>query len=407
MSVSTFIARRYLFSSKKKSFINILSVIAVFGVAVGTTALVIVLSVFNGLEDLLRSIHGAFDPELKIEASAGKSFVVDDALLSKIKGVEVVALVTLVAEDNAYVRYHDSEMVVKLKGVSEEYLEENRIKDHVISGRIALQDDNFNYALIGQGVKYGLNINLANDFYALQFFYPKNVKPGSLNPDRLVRQMNLRPIGVFAIERQYDENYILAPIEFTRQLFDYADRCTSLEIKTTDQGNIKKIQQNIQTVLGSSFSVLNRDQQHADLLKAIQIEKFFLFLVFGFILIVASFNIFFSLTMLAIDKKKDIEVLYSMGARVRTVKGIFLKEGTMIAASGAILGLVIGYGVCWLQQSFGLVSMGMASAVVTAYPVKMILSDFLFTLLIICVITIAASWRPATLASTFATAKNL
>ena len=407
MNFSTFIARRYLFSTSKKSFINILSVISVIGVAVGTMALVIVLSVFNGLEDLLRSIHGSFDPELSIQSAQGKSFEVSDSLLASIKAVEGVAILTQVVEDNAYVRYDDSEMVVTLKGVSDEYIEESRIKNNIITGQLKFKDDNFYYGLIGQGVQYGLNVRMSNDFYAMQFFYPRDVIPGSIDPNRMVRQLNLRPGAVFAIEKQYDESYVVAPIEFARQLFGYQGRCTALEIKVSGEASIRKVQQNLKETLGDSYFVLNRDEQHADLLKAIQIEKFFLFIVFSFILLVASFNIFFSLTMLAIDKKRDIEVLYSLGATKRLVQRIFLTEGAMIALSGALLGLGLGYLIIWLQQLFGLVPMGMQSAVVTAYPVKMLLSDFLFTVFIIVVITMLASWRPAIIAARFQGIENL
>ena len=401
MNVPSFIARRYLFSRSKKSFINILSIISVVGVGVGTMALVIVLSVFNGLEDLLRSIHGSFDPELSIQAANSKSFVIDDRLLSEVKATSGVAILTQVVEDNAYVRYDGSEMVVTLKGVSDEYIEESRIKSSIISGELKFKDQNYYYGLLGQGVQYGLNVRLSNDFYAMQFFYPKEVSPGSIDPNRMVRQLNLRPGGVFAIEKQYDESFVVAPIAFARELFGYADRCTALEIKVAEGESVEKVQQNLKDKLGSAYFVLNRDEQHADLLKAIQIEKFFLFIVFSFILLVASFNIFFSLTMLAIDKKRDIEVLYSMGATKKLVRKIFLTEGAMIALSGALLGLGLGYLICWLQQTFGLVPMGMQSAVVTAYPVKMLLSDFLFTVLIIVFITMLASWRPASIAARF------
>jgi len=333
------------------------------GVAIGTMALVIVLSVFNGLEDLIRSLYSSFDPEIKVTAITGKSFIVEDSLLTKISEIEGVEIVTEVIEDNAYVRYRDSELIVKIKGVGDNFTEQNRMDNTIVHGELKLKREGINYALIGRGVQYALGISPDNDFYTLQIFYPKNIRPGSLNPSSLYSQKNILPGGIFAIEKQYDESYIFVPLDFAVSLMDYGNKRTSLEIKTTEQASISDVQANLKRILGNEFQILNSDEQHSSLLRAIKIEKLFVFITFSFILAVASFNIFFSLTMLAIDKKKDIAILYAIGATDKIVKNIFLKEGAIIAFTGAITGLLLGLIICWLQETYGLVSMGMQTSV--------------------------------------------
>lgn len=379
--------------------------ISMVGVAVGTMSLVIVLSVFNGLEDLIRSLHNYFDPELKITAVVGKSFEVDSLMLNKIQSVPGVKIVTEVVEDNAYVKYRDAKMVVKLKGVGDNFIDQHRIDDRIVQGSLKLKEDGVNYALIGRGVQYALSITKLSNMYAMQFYYPRRGKVNMLDPSKLTNQKIILPGGVFAIEKQYDLNYVFVPLDFAADLMEYKNRRTSLEVKVIEGYDIPDVQEALKSLLGKQFNVLNSDEQHASLLKAIKIEKLFVYITFSFILAVASFNIFFSLTMLAIDKKRDIAMLFTMGADKRTVRAIFLSEGAIISFTGAIIGLTLGLAICLLQQHFGLVSMGMQTAVLEAYPVKMQLPDFLYTSASIIVVTLLASYRPA-LAATRVDAKE-
>lgn len=407
MNLSFFIAKRYFRSKKKKNFINIISNISMIGVAVGTMALVVVLSVFNGLEDLIRSLYSSFDPEIKVMIKEGKSFEVNEDFLNKIKQIEGVAIVTEIIEDNAYVKYKDAEMVVKIKGVGDNFIDQHRMDNTIVHGELKLKENNVNYALVGRGVQYALSIAPNNDFYTLQVFYPKDVTAGTLDPGRLYNQKNIMPGGIFAIEKQYDENYIFVPLDFARELLEYGNKRTSLEIKTKAGYNVAGVEENIQAVLGNEFQVLNSDEQHSSLLKAIKIEKLFVYITFSFILAVASFNIFFSLTMLAIDKQKDIAILYAMGATNKLIRSIFLAEGAIIAFTGAVFGLVIGLLICWMQQTYGLVSMGMQTSVLDSYPVKMVFTDFIFTAISIVIITFLASYRPAVIATKSNVVNNL
>ena len=373
--------------------------ISMIGVAVGTMSLVIVLSVFNGLEDLIRSLHNYFDPELKITAITGKSFETDSAMLHHIQAVPGVKVVTEVVEDNAYIKYKEAEMVVKIKGVSDNFIDQHRMDDRIVQGSMKLKEDGVNYALIGRGVQYALSITKLDNMYALQIYYPKRGKVSGLDPSKLINTRIILPGGVFAIEKQYDLNYIFVPLSFALDLMGYGTRRTSLEIKVDNPEDIPEVQQALRHLLGKDFNVLNSDEQHASLLKAIKIEKLFVYITFSFILAVASFNIFFSLTMLAIDKRRDIAVLFTMGATKRTIRAIFLSEGAIISFAGAIAGLALGLVICFLQQHFGLISMGMQTAVLEAYPVKMQLPDFLYTAISIIIITLLASYRPAIVAT--------
>lgn len=394
-----FIAWRYFRSKKKKNFISIIANIAMVGVAIGTMALVVVLSVFNGLEDLVRSLYNTFDPDLKIEAVEGKTFDYTDSLAQKLENNPHIAGITRVVEDNVLIRYKGGQSIVRMKGVDPEFIKEGRLSNNIVSGDFKLTEGDMNYAIVGQGVQFELGISLEGNYDALQFYYPKNISPGVMNPSSLYNTRLIIPSGVFAIEKQYDENYVFVPLRFARQLLGYKHQVSSLEIKAKPGYAVSDLQEQVGQMLGAKFKVLNSDEQHASLLKAIKIEKLFVYITFSFILAVASFNIFFSLIMLVLDKKRDVAVLKSMGAPDKLIRKIFFSEGGIIALTGAIIGLVLGYAICILQQQFGLVSMGMATAIQDAYPVKMIFSDFLFIALSIILITVSASIHPARLAA--------
>ncbi|MDN5203992.1 ABC transporter permease [Fulvivirgaceae bacterium BMA10] len=400
MNVPFFIAKRYFNSKKKRNFINVISIISMIGVAVGTTALVVVLSVINGLEDNIRSLYGSFDPELKITADSAKSFEVSDELINKIKDVEGVAFVTQVAEDNALLRYRDAQMIVKVKGVEDNFVHQNNLESNLVYGNSTLHDGQKDYAIIGRSVQIRLGIAPENNLFPLRVYYPRNTKTQSLDQSKLFSIKNILPGAVFAIEQQYTEQYVFVPLLFAAELFELKNRRTSLEIKTEKGFSIAEVQKSLKLALkGETFKVLNSDEQHSSLLRAIRIEKLFVFITFSFILAIASFNIFFSLTMLAIEKKKDIAVLFAMGATRNVVKRIFLSEGAIIAFTGAVIGLILGLLVCWIQQTFGIISMGMETSVLDAYPVKMQLTDFVYTAISIIIITFLASYRPAIMAA--------
>lgn len=398
MNLPLFIARRYFLSRRKKNFINIISILSMLGVAFATAALIIVLSVFNGLEVLLRSLYTSFDPELKIEVIKGKAFQVTGPLLSSIRSIAGVKTVTEVIEDYAYVRYRSADIVVTIKGVSENFLDQHRLDGHITEGELKLTKDSIPFAIIGRGVRYTLSAEVTDDMNALRIFYIKNLKGGLLDPSKIYSQKSIRPGSVFSIEKNYDENFIFVPLDFAKELLDYGKKRTSLEVQTDGQST-KSVQEALRQVLGENFSVLSNEEQHKDLYRLLKIEKLFTFFSLSLLLLVGSINIFFSLMMLAIDKKKDISILTSLGARPSLIKRIFLAEGALISFLGAGAGLLLGAILCYLQDRVGLVGMGMENAIVANYPVEMKPTDFLLTSSVILVVALLVSFRPAVLAS--------
>ena len=407
MNLPFFLAKRYLFSKRKKNFINIISWLSVVVVAFITAALIIVLSVFNGLGDLLRTLNNSFDPEIKIEAAEGKTFLVSDSLLQKVQGVQGVAIVTEVMEDYAYLRYQDANQIVTLKGVSETFISQHRIDDAMVAGALVLAKDNIDYAIIGQGIEINLSIDVTNPLYPLQFYYIKNPNAKSLDVSNLYAQRNIVPGGVFSIVQSFNDNYVLVPLHFVQELMGTGSKRTSLELKLQAGADMPAVQQQLKRTLGNNFTVLTHEEQHKDLYRLVKMEKLFTFLAFSLLLGIGAINIFFSLMMLALDKKKDISVLAAMGADASLIRKIFVSEGAFIAALGTLSGLALGGALCWLQLKFGIVSMGMETAVTDGYPIKPIASDFVLTLAVVSIITFLISLHPARLAARSAAVENL
>lgn len=398
MNFSLLIARKYFWSKDKKNFINIISIISMLVVGIATMALVVILSVFNGLEGLLKDLYGSFDPDIKIESKMGKSFVATDSLLQVIRNEDGVDAVVEIVEDNAYLKYENAEMVGVLKGVSRNYLEVNRLGENISDGELKLWNGTIPMAVVGQGVQFSLAVVPGNDFTSLQVYYPRNLRSRSLDPNSALTRRGLQVAGAFAVERQFDEKYVIVPIEFMKDLMSYEDdQVTALEVTLasgTGDGTINSLKEK----LGNKFNVLSADEQHALMLRTVEIEKLFVFITFSFILGVSSINIFFALSMLAIDKKRDLKMFFNMGATPKQVRRIFLAEGSIISLTGAAFGLVVGFIICWLQQEVGLISMGLETSVVNFYPVAMEWQDFVSTSLVVILITALASTRPATMA---------
>lgn len=409
MNLPLFIAQRYLVSRRKKNFINIISIISVVAVTIITAAIIVVLSIFNGLGDLIHAINNSFDPEIKVVATKGKTFQVSDPLLKKIRETPGVSVVTEVIEDYAYARYNNANQVVTLKGVSDNFVDQERIPlERMIEGDLALKKSNAPRALIGYGVRNTLSISLEEDFHMLQLYYVKNVQGGVLDPSKLYAQKGIVPGGVFAVmHQQYDESYVVVPLEFARDLLNYENKRTALEIKTDGKTAITVVEKRLQDLLGEDFNVLNNEEQHQDVYRVLKLEKLFASVAAILLLIIGSINIYFNLMMLALDKKKDITVLASLGADTGLLKRIFITEGMLIAGIGTVSGLLLGAGIVLLQQNFNLISMGMVTSVVEGYPVQLEVGDFIYVSVAMMLVTILISSRPALLASKFVSVQNL
>jgi len=366
------------------------------GVAVGTMAMVVVLSVFNGMEDLNRKMFKTFDADITVTPSQGKRFQVSDSLLKVVRLVEGVQLITQVIEDNALARYGNQQTIVKLKGVDSTFSQRGQLDTALIEGSLKLYGGNGTpFAVVSEGVRNALTISLEDILTPLELWYPRTgTKTLNLTSTEAFNQTVIRPGGVFFIESRYDD-YVIAPLPVVDALLQYNGQRSSLEIKTAPGFTEKQVADEIETKLGRKFTVRDRDAMNADLLRAIRVEKLFVSVTLSFIILVAAINIFFSLSMLAIEKKKDVSMLYALGATPALIRKIFLAEGAIVALSGAIVGIIFGVLICWLQMSYGIVSMGMTTALVDAYPVKLIWQDIFFTGIIIVIITLAVSYIPA------------
>ncbi|HWV30900.1 MAG TPA: FtsX-like permease family protein [Dyadobacter sp.] len=396
MDISYRIAVRYFFSRNKRSFISLIARIAMAGVAVGTMAMVVVLSVFNGMEDLNRKIFKTFDSDVRIVPAEGKRFKMTPALMDELKAIKGVKLVTKVVEDNALARYGSQQTIIRLKGVDSTFEQQKQLDTAIIEGSVKLVGDNGTpYAIIAEGIRNALSISLEDIFTPLELLYPRTgTKTLNLTSPEAFNQLNLRPGGVFSIESRYDD-YIIAPLKQVESLMGYHGELSALEVYTEAGYTEKEVSEEIGAKLGKAFVVKDRDLLNADLLRAIKMEKLFVAVTLSLIILVAAINIFFSLSMLAIEKKKDVSMLFAMGATQSLVRRIFLAEGAIVAFSGAIAGLLGGIVICWLQMRYGLVSMGMTTSLVDAYPVKLIWEDILYTGVIVVMITMVVSYIPA------------
>lgn len=388
------IAFRYLISKKKANFINIISWLAMAGIAFGTTALVVVLSVFNGLEDLNRSLFNTFDSDLSIQPKKGKSFDQNLINFKELESIEGIKYYTKIIQESALVKYGEQQTVAIVKGVEGTFLKNVAFKKSIIDGEFSIMADSSFQAIIGIGIQQNLSISIENFYTSLEFWYPSKNANLNLATESSFNKIMAIPSGVFSIEQSYD-NHIIVPIALTRTLFEKPNEITALEVNLNDGANSQLIKENLENKWGRKLKILTRDEQHIGLLRAIKLEKLFVFISLIFIIGIAALNIFFSLSMLVIEKTNDIKTLKALGANKTTIGKIFKIEGFLIASIGAIIGLAIGYILCALQLKYGLLKMGMVSALVDAYPVRIEFLDFLFTGLAIFILTILISQFPS------------
>ena len=398
---SFYVARRYMFSKKSVGAINVISFISVAGVAVGTMALVIVLSVFNGFHDLVASLFTNFDPQIEVVPVKGKTINADAPELDRIRHLDFVDVATDVVEDQAIAVYGDRQRMVTVMGVDENFDQLTNIGDILYGdGDFTLRVANLYFGVPGIRLAQDLGLGARWADY-LKIYAP--VRRGQLTDldtptDGFVVDSLLSPGVVYAVnQNKYDRDRIITSIYFARQLFDQDGMLSSLQLRLkpgTDLGAAKK---EIKAAAGEKFRVLDRFEQQADTFRIMQIEKVLAYVFLTFILIVACFNIISSLSMLIIDKKNDINTLHNLGANDRQIQSIFLYEGRIISAVGALIGIGLGLALCGLQQAFGFVKMGESSGtfIVNAYPVSVHYWDVLVVFVTVILIGWAASWIPA------------
>lgn len=396
---SLYIAKRYLFSKKSTNAINIISGISVVGVAVATMALVVTLSVFNGFHDLVASLFTSFDPELKITPVEGKTVAADDTLLTKIRQLPEIEVATETVKDQALAIYGERQAMVIIKGVDNNF-------DSLTNIRSILYGDG-TYELKAAEMSYGiLGIRLAEllgtGYYyqtPLRIFAPK--REGQLNmampTEGFIEDELYSPSVLFYVKQaKYDANYIITNIAFARNLFGQQGMLSALELKIKPSCDIDDVKKKIKEIAGPRFHVRDRFEQQEDTFKIMKIEKFIAYIFLTFILIVACFNIIGSLSMLIVDKKKDIITLRNLGADDKQISNIFLFEGWMISVGGAVVGIAIGLILCWMQQTFGLIGLGRSSGsfIVDAYPVSVHYSDILLIFVTVITVGMLSVWYP-------------
>lgn len=400
MNFPFFIARRYLFSKKSTNAINIISGISMVGVAVATMALVIVLSVFNGFHDLVASFFTNFDPQIEVVPTRGKSAPADDPALTTIKAMPEVLVATECVTDQALAYYNGRQAMVNVMGVDDNFAQLTHINSILYGqGEFCLQAANLQYGVPGIRLAQTLDLGAQWDGF-LTIFAPQ--REGQLidmasDANGFVADSLLSPGVVFSVNQaKYDRDYLITSIGFARRIFQMQGMVTSLKLKLKPDADLDAVKQRMQQVSEGRFRVLDRFEQQADTFRIMQIEKVLAYLFLTFILLVACFNIIGSLSMLIIDKKADVQTLRNLGADNRTIARIFLFEGRMISAIGAIVGILLGLLLCWLQQQFGLVSMGESSGtfVVNAYPVSVHYGDVFIVLVTVLVVGWVAAWYP-------------
>ncbi len=391
-----FIAKRYLFSKKSHNIINIISGISVVGVTVGTMALVIVLSVFNGFESLIVSLFNSFNPALSISVKEGKTFHFDDFPADSIKNIPGVFVITQVIEENAMLKYRNKQFIATIKGVSPEFEAMSGLDTMLIDGNFSLKTQNQSHIILGAGVAYYLHASLSDPANPITVFVPRREGNIGMSLEKAFNSRSIFPSAIFSIQQDFDVKYAVVPIDFARELLDYDDEVTAIELGLTAGADNDKIQKQIKNILGEKYEVKNRFEQQVLLYKIMKSEKWAIFFILTFILIIATFNVIGSLTMLILDKKKDIAILHSMGAGKQLIKRIFLIEGVMISVGGAVTGLILGGLISLLQQKFGFIGLGNGTGtfVVDAYPVKIIFSDFILVFITVISIGLIAAWYP-------------
>jgi len=389
LNTSIYIAKRYLFSRKKMNAINIISGISMLGVFIGSAALIIILSVFNGFEKVILSLYSNFTPEIKVETRFGKTFDPNTTYFLQLHKDPAIFSYTEVLQEKALIKYGDKTFIGTIKGVSDEFLRNKQLDSTIQDGSFTLKADGQYFAVIGGTVAGTLSVNLSGE-EPLQVYAPNRNAMGGSNPLNEFIVRDIDPSGVFTIQQDFDD-ILVTPIEFAREVLAQPTEVSSIEINYKPGTDIDAEQKAISNKIGNRFTIKNRIQQNTELYKTLNYERWFIFMILVFVLIIAIFNIIGSLTMLVIDKRKDIAILTSLGAGKRLIQGIFFFEGMMISAMGCIAGIVVGLIFCLLQQHYSWIRMGGHMEVIDAYPIAIRATDFVLVFLTVGVIAVLAS----------------
>ncbi len=393
LNLSFFIAKRYLISKKSNNAINVISWISIVAIALTTAALIIVLSAMNGLTNVVADLYHAIEPDLKITAVNSKYMNNRDELTKKIKSISGINGISYSIEENALMKLDERQAIITVKGVDEEFKNLTHFDTVVTEGTYRFKYDNQFYGVFGRGVAGRLGINV-NDFVSpISIYAPIRGKTEGINPEDAFNKLSISPAGIFSLNDDFDFKYVLIDLEAAQQLFDCKDAFSAIELSIEDKNQLASIQEKLQIALGSEYQIKNRYQLNDVLFKTLETEKLWTFLILAFILVIATFNIIGALTMLIIEKKKDIKTLYNLGADQKFIRNIFMQEGFLITFVGAFTGLIIGLIICILQQQFHLVTFDDQS-VIAYYPIDLQLKDFIWILTVVMAIGFLAALYP-------------
>ncbi len=390
------IAARYLFSRKSTRVINVISMITAFAMAVGAGALIIVMSTFNGFEDLVKSLYKVFYTDLIILPAEGKFFEPTDEMQQLLKSTEGVISYSQVIEENVLAEFQGKQSIITMKGVDDHYYSVvDELDSFMYSGGTELYYNGISSSVLGAGVAYtlGINVMMPNTFVTL--YMPRSDKTALNDVANAFRSEQIYAGGVFAVQQDFDNKYIIVPIDFAKNLMNMPEKISAIEIKADSEKDAVRIKDKLQQKIGESFIVKTRYEQNETLYKVMKTEKWAVFAILSFIVLIAAFNIIGSLSMLVIEKKQDIATLRALGADKSQIRNIFLFEGLLISLLGAFTGLVVGTVVCLIQIKFGLVKIPGASFMIDAYPIQLKWGDFALITIIIIAISALMAWLPA------------
>lgn len=391
MNVALYIARRYFVAKKSTNAITIVSWISVLAIAVGTSALIIILSGMNGLTGLVQTLYNSFNPDIKITALSGKVFTADDKLMAQLRNINGVTYISKTLDDNMLLKYNDQLQITHIKGVDENFVSVTRFDTLVVDGKFLSPQINSKELVLGKGVAYRLGVAQNSTFSPICVFCPKRGNNSGINPEDAFIEEKCYPSGFFTINDDFDFTYGLLSYETARNLLQYPPNSVSaLELSVAPDADADLVKREIQKVAGDKFSIKNKYEQNDVLFKTLQTEKLWTFIILAFVLLIATFNIIGALTMLIIEKKKDVKTLSAMGADVSLIRKIFMTEGLMIIFIGSCIGILLGYVLCLLQQHFGFVTFE-DGYLVDAYPIEVRFSDFVLIMTtVLCAGFIAA-----------------
>lgn len=394
--ISFLFAWRYFKAKKSTQAINIISWISGLAIAVGTAAIILVLSVFNGFEGLVTSLYSDFYTDLRITPQQGKTFILSSQTVQKLQNINGITALSNIVEEKALLVNGNAQTIIYVKGVDTAYPKLSSIQKYIIRGTFNTGTIDKPAIVLGAGIENAIKADILQDFYPLTLYLPAKKNTISLNASNGLLAANIRPSGAFLIQQEFDNQYAFTNLSFMQYMLDLKpNEYTAIELRCTSSQNINTIQQQIETLLGKSFKVQTRYQQNQSLYMIMQVEKWVIFAILSLILGIAAFNMIGALTMLVLEKQKDIQILKVLGYNNTQIQYIFLTEGILIGLIGAAIGAAIAITLCILQDHFKWIKLGGGTFIIDYYPVKMLPTDFIFVLAVIFIIVITASWLPA------------